>query len=80
MDFHRRYFTRIYPAGSRVDSSNYDPINAYNAGSQISKYIYFKVAALNFQSYDMPMLLNFCKFQENGGIKSGYVLKPDWML
>lgn len=33
LDFHRRYFTRIYPAGTRVDSSNYDPIPAFNCGS-----------------------------------------------
>ncbi|CAK61023.1 unnamed protein product (macronuclear) [Paramecium tetraurelia] len=71
LDFHRRYFTRIYPSGSRVDSSNYDPIPAFNSGSQI--------VALNFQTNDMPMLLNMCKFMENGGIESGYVLKPQWM-
>ncbi|CAD8205549.1 unnamed protein product [Paramecium pentaurelia] len=71
LDFHRRYFTRIYPSGSRVDSSNYDPIQAFNSGSQI--------VALNFQTNDMPMLLNMCKFMENGGIESGYVLKPQWM-
>ena len=40
LDFHRKYFTRIYPAGTRVDSSNYDPIPAFNSGSQI--------VALNF--------------------------------
>lgn len=33
MEFHKKYFTRIYPAGKRVDSSNYDPILAFNSGS-----------------------------------------------
>jgi hypothetical protein len=28
----------------------------------------------------MPMLLNYCKFLENGGLESGYLLKPSWML
>ena len=27
----------------------------------------------------MPMLINTCKFMENGGIESGFVLKPLWM-
>lgn len=27
----------------------------------------------------MPMLLNMSKFMENGGIESGYILKPTWM-
>lgn len=26
VEFHKKYFSRIYPAGTRVDSSNYDPI------------------------------------------------------
>jgi phosphatidylinositol phospholipase C delta len=33
VDFHRKFITRIYPAGSRVDSSNYDPIIAFNSGA-----------------------------------------------
>jgi phosphatidylinositol phospholipase C, delta len=33
VDFHRKFITRIYPAGSRVDSSNYDPISSFNAGA-----------------------------------------------
>lgn len=33
LQFHRKYFSRIYPAGSRVDSSNYDPIPAFSCGS-----------------------------------------------
>lgn len=29
--------SRIYPAGSRVDSSNYDPVPSWNVGSQVSR-------------------------------------------
>ncbi len=25
------------------------------------------------------MLINYCKFLENGGISSGLLLKPSWM-
>lgn len=35
-------FSRIYPKGSRVDSSNYDPTPMWNAGSQL--------VALNYQT------------------------------
>lgn len=31
--FHQRHFTRIYPSGARVDSSNYDPVESFNVGS-----------------------------------------------
>ena len=27
----------------------------------------------------MSMMLNTCKFLENGGLESGYILKPQWM-
>jgi len=27
----------------------------------------------------MGMMLNTCKFLENGGLESGYILKPQWM-
>lgn len=72
IDFHRKYFTRIYPSGKRVDSSNYDPIDAFNAGSQL--------IALNVQTADNPLLLYFSKFMENGGANCGYVLKPPFLL
>jgi hypothetical protein len=65
IEFHHRNLTRIYPKGTRVDSSNFVPIEAWMAGSQMS--------ALNFQTYDEAMLLNYAKFLDNG---CGYVLKP----
>lgn len=67
----RYSFTRIFPGGFRVDSSNYDPIQGFMAGSQ--------VIALNFQTNDMNLMLYLSKFMENGGIYSGYVLKPAFL-
>lgn len=72
IDFHRKYFTRIYPSGKRVDSSNYDPIDSFNVGAQI--------IALNVQTADIPLLIYFSKFVENGGSNCGYVLKPAFLL
>ncbi len=72
VDYHRRYLTRIYPKGTRVDSSNYNPMIGWATGSQI--------VALNFQSVDENMLLNYAKFRANGGFSTGYVLKPSYML
>uniref|UniRef100_A0A674BW76 Phosphoinositide phospholipase C n=1 Tax=Salmo trutta TaxID=8032 RepID=A0A674BW76_SALTR len=60
--------SRIYPAGSRTDSSNYDPVPLWNAGCQI--------VALNFQTPSKEMDLNQGRFRSNG--QSGYVLKPDF--
>lgn len=71
VSFHRYHFSRIYPKGSRVDSSNYDPMPSFISGSQI--------IALNFQTFDFPLFLYLSKFQQNGGNNSGYVLKPNFL-
>uniref|UniRef100_A0A3P8ZLS6 Phosphoinositide phospholipase C n=1 Tax=Esox lucius TaxID=8010 RepID=A0A3P8ZLS6_ESOLU len=63
------FITRIYPAGSRTLSSNYNPQEFWNVGSQL--------VALNFQSLGLPMDLNNGLFQDNGGC--GYVLKPNFL-
>lgn len=60
--------SRIYPAGSRTDSSNYNPVPMWNAGCQI--------VALNFQTPSKEMHLNQGRFLPNG--LSGYVLKPEF--
>ncbi|XP_052398784.1 1-phosphatidylinositol 4,5-bisphosphate phosphodiesterase delta-1-like isoform X2 [Carassius gibelio] len=60
--------SRIYPAGSRTDSSNYNPVPLWNAGCQI--------VALNFQTPCKEMDLNQARFLPNG--KSGYILKPEF--
>ncbi|KAM8849613.1 1-phosphatidylinositol 4,5-bisphosphate phosphodiesterase delta-1-like isoform 2-T2 [Spinachia spinachia] len=61
--------SRIYPAGSRADSSNYSPVPLWNAGCQI--------VALNFQTACKDMDVHQGQFLVNG--KSGYVLKPAFM-
>ncbi|KAM7378865.1 hypothetical protein PAMP_004460 [Pampus punctatissimus] len=61
--------SRIYPAGIRTDSSNYNPVPLWNAGCQI--------VALNFQTTCTDMHLNQGRFLING--KSGYILKPAYM-
>jgi len=66
----QRHLARIYPAGTRVDSSNYDPSDGWSNGCQ--------VVALNFQGTGMPMRINRAKFRGNAG--TGYVLKPEYML
>jgi len=65
-----RHIVRVFPAGTRVDSSNYDPTVAWNAGCQ--------VVALNYQTKSMPVWLSQGKFSDNGGC--GFVLKPDFLL
>jgi len=60
------HLSRTYPAGGRVDSSNYNPIAAWSLGCQM--------VALNFQTDDSAMVLNDGRFRENGGC--GYVLRP----
>ncbi|XP_062501636.1 1-phosphatidylinositol 4,5-bisphosphate phosphodiesterase gamma-1-like isoform X2 [Corticium candelabrum] len=64
-----RQHSRIYPKGSRVDSSNYDPTPMWNCGVQM--------CALNYQTPDKPMQLNYGRFLSNGGC--GYVLQPECM-
>lgn len=65
-EYNAHHMTRTYPAGSRVDSSNYNPILAWAMGCQM--------VALNFQTSDSPLMLNDGMFLQNGGC--GYVLKP----
>ena len=69
VQYNKRQFSRIYPKGGRVDSSNYNPFVFWAAGCQL--------VALNYQTPDYFMQLNQGRFQSNG--KSGYVLKP-WYL
>lgn len=65
----KRQFTRVYPKGTRVDSSNYIPQVYWNAGCQM--------VALNFQTFDLGMQLNMGLFDYNN--RSGYILKPEFM-
>lgn len=69
VNYNKRQMSRIYPKGTRADSSNYMPQVFWNAGSQM--------VALNFQTPDLPMQLNQGKFEFNG--TGGYLLKPEFM-
>ncbi|XP_048577157.1 1-phosphatidylinositol 4,5-bisphosphate phosphodiesterase gamma-1 isoform X2 [Nematostella vectensis] len=65
--YHRRQISRVYPKGSRIDSSNYDPVMLWNCGVQL--------CAMNFQTPDRSMQLNHGRFLDNG--RCGYVLMPE---
>ena len=66
----RRFLVRTYPAGARVDSSNYSPLEALAVGAQM--------VALNFQTRDLPLESYLGLFRDNNA--SGFVLKPPSML
>ncbi|XP_066587493.1 1-phosphatidylinositol 4,5-bisphosphate phosphodiesterase gamma-1 isoform X2 [Prorops nasuta] len=70
LKYHQIQFSRVYPKGQRIDSSNYNPIAMWNSGSQM--------VALNYQTGDKAMQLNYAKFRENGNC--GYLLKPEFMF
>ncbi|XP_057681356.1 1-phosphatidylinositol 4,5-bisphosphate phosphodiesterase epsilon-1 isoform X1 [Corythoichthys intestinalis] len=57
---------RTYPAATRIDSANPNPLLFWLHGIQL--------VALNYQTDDLPMQLNAALFEANGGC--GYVLKP----
>ena len=62
----RRNLIRVYPRGTRLLSSNMDPLPFWRSGCQM--------VALNYQAKDRPLLLNRALFRQNG--RCGYVLKP----
>ncbi|XP_075894792.1 1-phosphatidylinositol 4,5-bisphosphate phosphodiesterase delta-3-A [Nelusetta ayraudi] len=64
-----RQLSRIYPSGQRLQSSNYDPQEMWNAGCQM--------VALNFQTPGEQMDLNQGRFLANG--RCGYILKPAFL-
>lgn len=70
VQYNIRNVARIYPRGTRVDSSNYDPQIMWNCGCQ--------TVAMNYQTPDRPMWINHGKFRPNG--RCGYVLKPALLL
>jgi phosphatidylinositol phospholipase C, delta len=62
--------SRVYPAGARFDSSNYNPQPFWNCGCQL--------VALNWQSRrTFEWRLNRAFFMDNG--RCGYVLKPPYL-
>ncbi|CAK0814840.1 unnamed protein product [Prorocentrum cordatum] len=67
-EHHQNNLSRVYPMATRTSSSNPDPVPFWLAGVQM--------VALNYQSMDLPVLINDGLFRnENGG--AGYILKPD---
>nr|XP_061798693.1 1-phosphatidylinositol 4,5-bisphosphate phosphodiesterase beta-2-like [Nerophis lumbriciformis] len=67
VEYNKRQMSRIYPKGTRMDSSNFNPQNFWNVGCQM--------VALNYQTMDFPMQLNMSLFEFNG--RTGYLLKHD---
>ncbi|KIO30109.1 hypothetical protein M407DRAFT_69612 [Tulasnella calospora MUT 4182] len=63
----RTHVVRIYPAGTRLKSSNYEPHRYWAAGAHL--------VAINWQTADLGYMINYAMFQRNGGC--GMVLKPE---
>ncbi|XP_014550927.1 hypothetical protein COCVIDRAFT_114215 [Bipolaris victoriae FI3] len=61
----KNYLMRTYPAGTRIDSLNFDPNPFWRMGIQI--------VALNWQTWDVGMMLNEGMFSGT----DGYILKPN---
>lgn len=62
-----RHLMRVYPAARRIDSSNFNPLQAWRRGVQM--------AALNWQTHDVHLQINEAMFAA-GPDRVGYVLKP----
>lgn len=60
---------RTYPSGTRIDSSNFNPLTFWSFGLQM--------VALNYQTEDIATFLNTAMFEQNGHL--GYILKPEVM-
>jgi phosphatidylinositol phospholipase C gamma-1 len=67
--YNRKQFSRVYPKGARIESSNYDPNPFWNLGCHF--------LALNYQTPDRSMMLNQGLFRGNG--HCGYVLQHEHM-
>lgn len=67
VDYNKTQLSRIYPNGTRVKSTNYNPQAYWNVGSQL--------VSLNYQTLNTsPMQLQLGKFEINA--RCGYLLKP----
>ncbi|EPQ50824.1 PLC-like phosphodiesterase [Gloeophyllum trabeum ATCC 11539] len=62
----KTHLVRVYPKGTRLNSSNYEPHRYWSAGAQL--------VAINWQTFDLGYMINHAMFQRNG--RAGYVLKP----
>ncbi|KAH9615829.1 hypothetical protein KSS87_004066 [Heliosperma pusillum] len=68
--FTQKNMLRIYPKGTRINSSNYNPLIAWTYGAQM--------VAFNMQGYGRSLWLMQGMFRANGGC--GYVKKPDFLV
>uniref|UniRef100_A0A2P2LQJ2 Phosphoinositide phospholipase C n=1 Tax=Rhizophora mucronata TaxID=61149 RepID=A0A2P2LQJ2_RHIMU len=68
--FTQRNILRVYPKGTRIDSSNYNPMIGWMHGAQM--------VAFNMQGHGRSLWLMQGMFRANGGC--GYVKKPDFLL
>lgn len=68
--FTQKNLLRIYPKGTRILSSNYDPFIGWTHGAQM--------VAFNMQGYGKYLWMMQGMFRANGGC--GYVKKPDFLL
>ncbi|RLU22284.1 hypothetical protein DMN91_004562 [Ooceraea biroi] len=69
VNYNKHQLSRVYPAGTRFDSSNFMPQVFWNTGCQL--------VALNYQTLDLAMQLNLGIFEYNQ--RCGYLLKPEFM-
>ncbi|XP_031845636.1 phospholipase C at 21C isoform X3 [Nomia melanderi] len=69
VNYNKHQLSRVYPAGTRFDSSNFMPQVFWNAGCQL--------VALNYQTLDLAMQLNLGIFEYNQ--RCGYLMKPEFM-
>ncbi|XP_071719543.1 phosphoinositide phospholipase C 2-like [Rutidosis leptorrhynchoides] len=67
--FTQRNILRVYPKGTRVNSSNYNPFDGWNHGAQM--------VAFNMQGYEKNLWLMQGLFRANKG--RGYVKKPKFL-
>ncbi|XP_030489706.2 phosphoinositide phospholipase C 6 [Cannabis sativa] len=70
VSFTQRNVLRVYPKGTRFNSSNYKPIIGWMHGAQM--------VAFNMQGYGKSLWLMHGMFRANGGC--GYVKKPDFLM
>ncbi|PON86603.1 Phosphoinositide phospholipase C family [Trema orientale] len=68
--FTQRNVLRVYPKGTRVNSSNFKPIIGWMHGAQM--------VAFNMQGYGKSLWLMHGMFRANGGC--GYVKKPEFLM
>ncbi|TKY47544.1 Phosphoinositide phospholipase C 2 [Spatholobus suberectus] len=68
--FTQRNILRVYPRGTRITSTNYNPLIGWMHGAQM--------VAFNMQGYGRSLWLMQGMFKANGGC--GYVKKPDFLL